>query len=423
MNAEDSRWRDTGTFGAFCNFEGKRRFPGLGINLNVLQPGQPMGLYHRENAQEDFLVLAGECLLLVEGDERKLKTWDFFHCPSGTEHIIVGAGKEPVVVLAVGARVGGESGLVYLVSRRSRPKRRVGVEQETTDPAEAYGGSTGAASAHWYGGWLPDLSRVSRRSARSRREARLRRGGTPLVAHRTARHPARRLRVRVRRYALRGSRSCIGCARGPRRPRPAAPRARARRPRRAPAAACGPYLVDRHRPAELARDRREHRVLEPAGRDPVGERRRVEVDVERVAVRRHPARDVDADRGDLARRPLEPDAGQPLDPRRLDAERRRACGSAPPRGRGSTASRRGRAASGRGSGSRRAGPGPWKVDLPPRSVSTTSTSAPSGTCSSRLVGAPAERDDGRVLEQDDRVGDRALRDGAASERCSSHASR
>ena len=75
-----------------------------------------MGLYHRENAQEDFLVLAGECLLIVEGEERKLKTWDFFHCPPGTEHIIVGAGKEPAVVLAVGARGRRRKGLVYPVS-------------------------------------------------------------------------------------------------------------------------------------------------------------------------------------------------------------------------------------------------------------------------------------------------------------------
>ena len=104
-----------------------------------------MGLYHRENAQEDFLVLAGECLLLVEGEERKLKTWDFFHCPPGTEHIIVGAGKEPAVVLAVGARGRRRKGLVYPVSKAAL-KHKAGVEQETTDPSEAYGGfETGSA--------------------------------------------------------------------------------------------------------------------------------------------------------------------------------------------------------------------------------------------------------------------------------------
>ena len=92
-----------------------------------------MGLYHRENAQEDFLVLAGECLLIVEGEERKLKTWDFFHCPPGTEHIIVGAGKEPAVVLAVGARGRRRKGLVYPVSEAAL-KHKAGVEKETTRP-------------------------------------------------------------------------------------------------------------------------------------------------------------------------------------------------------------------------------------------------------------------------------------------------
>ena len=69
LNAANSRWNDTGLFGFYCNFEGKRRFKQLGLNLNVLEPGQSLGFYHREQAQEDFLVLAGECLLLVEGQE------------------------------------------------------------------------------------------------------------------------------------------------------------------------------------------------------------------------------------------------------------------------------------------------------------------------------------------------------------------
>jgi uncharacterized cupin superfamily protein len=156
VNARDIRWRDTGTLGAFCDFEGKRRFPGLGINLNVLQPGQPMGLYHRENAQEGFLVLAGECLLIVEGEERKLKTWDFFHSPPQTEHIIVGAGKGTAVVLAVGARGRRRKGLVYPVSKTAL-KHDAGVEKETTDPSEAYGKFAGWKRSLYQEGWLPDL--------------------------------------------------------------------------------------------------------------------------------------------------------------------------------------------------------------------------------------------------------------------------
>ena len=91
VNARDSRWREMGALGAYCNFEGKRRFPQLGINLNVLGPGERIGMYHRENAQEGFLVLAGECTLVVEDEERQLAAWDSFHCPPGTPHIIVAA--------------------------------------------------------------------------------------------------------------------------------------------------------------------------------------------------------------------------------------------------------------------------------------------------------------------------------------------
>jgi uncharacterized cupin superfamily protein len=155
INARDSRWRDTGPLGLFCDFEGKRRFPQVGINLNVLEPGQPMGLYHRENAQEGFLVLAGTCLLVVEGEERELKTWDFFHCPPQTGHIIVGAGDEPAVVLAVGARGRGRRGLVYPVSDVAL-KHGAGAEQETTKPQEAYARFPSWSRVEYAEGSLPE---------------------------------------------------------------------------------------------------------------------------------------------------------------------------------------------------------------------------------------------------------------------------
>jgi len=154
INARDSRWRDTGHFGFYCDFEGKRRFRQLGINLNVLEPGQPLGLYHRERAQEGFLVLAGECLLLVEGQERTLRAWDFFHCPGGTDHIIVGAGSGPAVVLAVGAR-GGRKGLVYPVDETALA-HRAGVERETTRPQEAYRPFPAFRRCRYRPGWLPE---------------------------------------------------------------------------------------------------------------------------------------------------------------------------------------------------------------------------------------------------------------------------
>ena len=73
LNARDSRWKDEGPLGRYVTFEGKRRFPQLGLNVSVLEPGQAMGRYHRENGQEGFLVVAGECLLIVEEQERRLR--------------------------------------------------------------------------------------------------------------------------------------------------------------------------------------------------------------------------------------------------------------------------------------------------------------------------------------------------------------
>ena len=108
LNAREARWL-TGDFGAYTRFEGEERFPHLGINIGVLQPGQPACYYHAENDQEDFLVLSGECLLLIEGQERRLQAWDFVHCPPWTEHVFVGAGSGPCAVLAVGVRSGDQT--------------------------------------------------------------------------------------------------------------------------------------------------------------------------------------------------------------------------------------------------------------------------------------------------------------------------
>ena len=158
--APESRWNDAGPLGSYCTFEGKRRFRQLGINISVLEPGESMGLYHSENAQEGFLVLAGECLLIVEEEERRLRAWDYFHCPGGTRHIIVGAGDHPAIVVGVGARgrgIGG--GVVYPVSEIAA-RHGAGVERETTSPVEAYATiraelprSTFVPYRH---GWLPD---------------------------------------------------------------------------------------------------------------------------------------------------------------------------------------------------------------------------------------------------------------------------
>jgi len=100
--------------GTYVPFEPEgERFPEFGFNIHVLEPGQPNGKYHSENAQEDFLVLAGECLLILEGEERHLRAWDFVHCPAGTEHIFVGAGDGPCAILMVGTRRGDDEVLDY----------------------------------------------------------------------------------------------------------------------------------------------------------------------------------------------------------------------------------------------------------------------------------------------------------------------
>src|SRR5260370_36582161 len=79
-------------------------WPDTGVNVQIMQPGQPNGRYHSEPVQEDFLVLQGECIVILEGEERPLRRWDFLHCPAGTEHIFVGAGDGPCAVLMIGPR-------------------------------------------------------------------------------------------------------------------------------------------------------------------------------------------------------------------------------------------------------------------------------------------------------------------------------
>ena len=104
VNARDARWFE-GDFGAYTRFEGpEARFPQVGVNIGVLEPGQPACMYHGEDEQEDFLVLSGECLLLIEGEERRAAAWDFVHCPAWTEHVFVGAGDGPCAILAMGSR-------------------------------------------------------------------------------------------------------------------------------------------------------------------------------------------------------------------------------------------------------------------------------------------------------------------------------
>ena len=151
LNAREAKWLD-GHFGAYTRFESEPRFPQLGFNIAVLAPGQAACYYHGEEDQEDFLVLNGECLLLIEGQRRPLRQWDFVHCPAWTEHVFLGAGDGPCALLAVGTRSG--DGVVYPRSELAL-RHRAGVERETREPREAYAEIPPDAEVAYRSGWLP----------------------------------------------------------------------------------------------------------------------------------------------------------------------------------------------------------------------------------------------------------------------------
>jgi uncharacterized cupin superfamily protein len=137
VNVRDAAWWTSETFGSGCMFETREfAFPQFGINVSVLEPDEPNCLYHSESQQEGFLVLSGECKLLVEGVERPLRQWDFFHCPAGTEHVFVGAGDGPCVIVMVGVRPEDET-LLYPVSELAA-RYGASAEEETPDPKQAY---------------------------------------------------------------------------------------------------------------------------------------------------------------------------------------------------------------------------------------------------------------------------------------------
>ena len=160
LNAREAPWIDRKGRGVYCEFEGfdsAADFSQLGINLTILTPGEPMAIYHRENDQEDFLVLAGEALLIAEGNERSLRQWDLAHCPADTNHVILGAGNAPCLLLAVGARnrSSGPDWGAYTVDKAAL-RHNAGVEQETSDPNLAYARFPTGKPTRYREGWLPN---------------------------------------------------------------------------------------------------------------------------------------------------------------------------------------------------------------------------------------------------------------------------
>jgi uncharacterized cupin superfamily protein len=157
LNARDAVWRPSEGRGAYGIFEGEPEFSQIGIHLVTLPPGEPMSMYHWEADQEDFLVLSGEALLIIEGEERPLRTWDFVHCPPEAKHTILGAGEGNCLVLAIGARdrsTGPDWG-AYTVDEAAI-RHGAGVEQETTKPDEAYARFPPRRPARYREGWLPE---------------------------------------------------------------------------------------------------------------------------------------------------------------------------------------------------------------------------------------------------------------------------
>ena len=137
VNVADARATKHGRGGIRIGFEDRENpFPELGINIRVVEPGQPTSLYHSETVQEDFLVLSGECLAIIDGEERPLRAWDFVHCPAGTNHVFVGAGDGPCAILMVGAR--GKDRHVHYPVEESAARFGASVDAETSDPREAY---------------------------------------------------------------------------------------------------------------------------------------------------------------------------------------------------------------------------------------------------------------------------------------------
>ncbi len=156
LNARDAHWRHCEGRGEQLRFSGEADFPQINSRLIVLGPGEPIGNYHWENDQEDFLVLSGEALLIVEGQERPLRQWDLVHCPVGTAHAFVGAG-DGCVIFTVGSRTHQNTPDwgSYPVDEAAL-RHGAGVEEETTDSDAAYARFPDPVPMRYRDGMLPD---------------------------------------------------------------------------------------------------------------------------------------------------------------------------------------------------------------------------------------------------------------------------
>jgi uncharacterized cupin superfamily protein len=161
LNMRDAVWRHAEGRGAVCvvadDFEGWHQLEQLGVNPFVLGPGEPMAMYHWEADQEGFLVVSGEAVLVIEGEERQLRAWDFVHCPPSTKHVIVGAGSGPCLVIGMGARAhdGQPDSLGFTVDEAAM-RHGASVEANTTDGDVAYASLPQRKATAYRDGWLPE---------------------------------------------------------------------------------------------------------------------------------------------------------------------------------------------------------------------------------------------------------------------------
>jgi uncharacterized cupin superfamily protein len=137
LNLSEIGWETVPGGGTWCVFESPASPSNrLGIGVHVLQPGDAPGYYHAESEQEGFLVLSGECVAIVEGQERRMRAWDYLHCPPDTKHITIGAGDGPCAILMVGTR-SPDHGIFYPVDEAAA-KYGASVVTATASPREAY---------------------------------------------------------------------------------------------------------------------------------------------------------------------------------------------------------------------------------------------------------------------------------------------
>jgi quercetin dioxygenase-like cupin family protein len=139
LNLEEMVWDAVPGGGTWSSFESPdARSSELGIGVHILNPGETPGMYHAESNQEGFLVLSGECLAIVEGEERRMGPWDYLHCPPGTAHITIGAGDGPCAILMVGTRSPDEQ--IDYIPEPAAQQHGAAVPELTHDPKVAYAG-------------------------------------------------------------------------------------------------------------------------------------------------------------------------------------------------------------------------------------------------------------------------------------------